>query len=190
MKLQRRRLMLSALLTPWLVPAHAQAQAQVPTPAVPPELASELPGARLQGQGRLRFLGLRVYDAKLWVGPQALAEAWANVPFALEIDYARELKGAQIAERSLAEMKRQAEIPAAAAARWLALMAQLFPDVKKGDRLSALNLPGNGARFFLNGTLRGEPRDAEFAQLFFGIWLSPQTSEPSLREALLGRSPS
>ena len=29
-------------------------------------------------------------------------------------------------------------------------------------------------------------RDAEFARLFFGIWLSPRTSEPALREALLG----
>ena len=30
-------------------------------------------------------------------------------------------------------------------------------------------------------------RDAEFTRLFFGIWLSPRTSEPRLREALLGR---
>ena len=37
-------------------------------------------------------------------------------------------------------------------------------------------LPGTGARFFHNGTLRGEVRDAEFARLFFGIWLSPNTS--------------
>ena len=31
--------------------------------------------------------------------------------------------------------------------------------------------------------------DAELARLFFGIWLSPQTSEPALRSALLARSP-
>ena len=31
----------------------------------------------------------------------------------------------------------------------------------------------------------GEVADPEFARLFFGIWLSPNTSEPSLRQALL-----
>lgn len=31
----------------------------------------------------------------------------------------------------------------------------------------------------------GEVADPEFARLFFGIWLSPNTSEPALRQALL-----
>jgi hypothetical protein len=35
----------------------------------------------------------------------------------------------------------------------------------------------------------GEVRDATFARLFFGIWLSPRTSEPQLRAALLGLAP-
>ena len=37
----------------------------------------------------------------------------------------------------------------------------------------------------MNGKPTGEIRDAEFARLFFGIWLSPKTSEPELRAALL-----
>jgi Chalcone isomerase-like len=158
---------------------------------LPPELAAEFPGARLQGQGRLRFLGLRVYDAKLWVGAQAITENtsnFASLPFALELDYERNLKGKQVAERSLEEMKRQGEVAEDTAKRWLATMETLFPDIKKGDRLSALNVPGMGARFFMNGNLRGDVRDADFVRLFFGIWLSPKTSEPALREALLGRA--
>jgi hypothetical protein len=31
--------------------------------------------------------------------------------------------------------------------------------------------------------------DAELARRFFGIWLSPRTSEPGLRSALLARKP-
>jgi Chalcone isomerase-like len=158
---------------------------------LPPELAAEFPGARLQGHGRLRFLGLRVYDAKLWVGTQAITDNTANLtslPFALELDYERNLKGKQVAARSLEEMKRQGDIPDDTAKRWLATMETLFPDIKKGDRLSALNVPGMGARFFMNGTLRGDVRDADFVRVFFGIWFSPKTSEPALREALLGRA--
>jgi hypothetical protein len=65
-------------------------------------------------------------------------------------------------------------------------MTRLFPDVQPTATASPACSARRGARFFFNGALRGEVRDAEFARLFFGIWLSPQTSEPALREALLG----
>ena len=77
--------------------------------APPPEVAAELPGARAQGQGQLRFFGLRVYDIRLWAGDGAVAADWPALPLALEIEYARELDGAAIAERSLKEMRRQAD---------------------------------------------------------------------------------
>jgi hypothetical protein len=156
-------------------------------PAAPPELSRELPGATLQGQGRLSFLGLHIYDARLWAGAAPVAAGWPGVPLALELVYARALKGVQIAERSLKEMKRLGDVPDARADPWLAGMKQLFPDVKEGDRITGVNVPGLGARFFVNGQLKGELRDPEFARLFFGIWLADSTSEPALRDALLGR---
>jgi Chalcone isomerase-like len=175
----------SALAAPSLLRAS-------PGRALPPELTAELPGARRAGNGRLRFLGLRVYDMHLWVDAAApagnLASAWASLPLALEIEYARSLQGGLIAERSLEEMRRQADPSPATAERWLAQMKALFPDVGAGDRLTGVQQSGTASRFFFNGTLKGEVRDAEFTRLFFGIWLSPRTSEPALREALLGGS--
>lgn len=155
--------------------------------AAPPELGVEWPAARLHGQGQLRFLGLHVYDIRLWadeapVGPQD----WTRRGLALEIEYARELVGRKIAERSLEEMRRTGPIPADAAERWLQSMVQFFPDVRPGDRILGLQRPDGHVRFFVNGRLRGEKRDAEFARRFFGIWLAPETSEPRLRAALLG----
>lgn len=157
---------------------------------LPPELIGRWPGARLRGEGRLRFLGLPVYDIRLWTpadAPSALAERWTQTPLALEIQYLRRLVGGLIAERSIEEMRRQADLPAAKSEAWRAEMARLFPDVQDGDRLTGVLLPGEAARFYFNGSLRGELRDAEFARLFFGIWLAPQTSEPALRERLLGQ---
>jgi hypothetical protein len=183
---RRRALLLAAALWP-----SAALRAQTPPQAgTPPELAGELPGARLQGSGRLRFLGLHIYDARLWVGAQAVAGEWAGLPFALELVYARSLEGVQIAERSLKEMRRQGDITDMQAERWLGNMKQLFPDVNAGDRITGLNLPGVGLRIYVNGAMRGEAREPDFARLFFGIWLSPRTSEPALRESLLGRKPS
>jgi hypothetical protein len=157
-----------------------------PPGGAPAEVTAEITGARLLGSGTLRFMGLRVYDARLWAGVAAPGPDWQAAPFALELQYLRNLKGSAIAERSLKEMERQGEISAVDGERWLGNMQQLFPDVKPGDRITGVNLPGVGARFFLNGQARGELREVAFARLFFGIWLSPRTSEPAMREQLLG----
>jgi hypothetical protein len=162
-------------------------------PAIAPMLASLpedlLPAwrqARLQGAGQLRFLGLLIYEARLWVQPGWAAERFAQTPLVLELIYSRSLSGAQIAERSLKEMKGVGRVTPEQAVGWLTQMKALFPDVKANDRISGLLRPGKAAQFFLNGKLLGEVVDAEFAELFFGIWLSPQTSEPKLRQSLIG----
>jgi hypothetical protein len=181
----RRRLLLAA----WLAGAGA-ARAQA-SPAAPAELATALPAARLQGSARMRFLGMAIYDARLWSGAAAVPHDgdWNAVAFAIELTYARTLWGSMIAERSLTEMRRQGDIAPEVAERWLATMKALFPDVREGDRLTGLHTPGQGARFFLNGMSRGTPLDEAFSRVFFGIWLSPKTSEAALRSALLGPPP-
>jgi hypothetical protein len=180
MTVPRRHLLLAAALG-----AALPARARVTPPA---EVATALPGAQLQGEGQVRFLGLPVYDARLWAAAPVPPDTWADRALALELRYARTLYGRKIAERSIEEMRRQAEIPDAQAGRWLDAMTRLFPDVGDGDRLAGVQRPGVSAQFFLNGAPRGELRDALFTRLFFGIWLSPQTSEPGLRERLLGQA--
>ena len=179
----------AAAATLVVAPGRARASNPAPgTPGGPPrELAAEWPAARVQGRGPLRFLGLHVYDIRLWtadapVGP----EDWSRRPLALEIEYARELPGRRIAERSLEEMRRAGPIAGEAAERWLQAMLQFFPDVRPGDRITGVQRPDGVVRFFVNGQLRGEKRDADFTRRFFGIWLAPVTSEPRLRAALLG----
>ena len=154
----------------------------------PPEVRSAFGNPTLQGQGRLRFLGLRVYDALLWApaGQRVTATDAGVQPLALEIRYQRALQGQQIAERSLVEMKRQGELEEAVAQRWLQSMKDLFPDVEEGSRITGLNLPREGARFFVDGRLKGTVAEPDFARRFFGIWLSPQSSDQRLRLALLG----
>lgn len=153
----------------------------------PPEVLAALPGVSPRGDGRLTFLGLHVYDARLWVGEGFEAASFDRVPLALELVYARKLSGAQIAERSLKEMQRVPGITPEQATAWLVEMTAAFPDVGANDRLTGVLMPSEGARFYLNGRRRREVRDADFARRFFGIWLAPQTSQPRLRESLLGQ---
>lgn len=177
-------LMLSLLLGGLLLaPLPAQAQAKA---AVPAEVRQRWATPHLQGQARLRFIGLHIYDIRLWAEAPLRGGAWAQQPLALEIEYARSLDGAKIAERSLTEMKRGGTLDDATAARWLAEMKRLFPDVKAGDRITGMYEPGKAAAFLHNGRAVGEVQDARFAQAFFGIWLAPHSSEPQMREQLLG----
>lgn len=149
----------------------------------------QLPGSRLQGEATLRFFGLRVYHARLWVLPDFEQAKAMEQPKVLELEYLRDLQGQAIAERSLKEMQRPGPLPEAQAQRWLVEMQQTFPDVRPGDRISGLHLPGQGARFWHNGRQTGQIDDPTFARLFFGIWLAPSTSEPEMRQSLLGMTP-
>lgn len=179
----RRRLLQAAA---GLAAGRPLASPAAAEPAVPAELAGLWPEVRLQGQARMRFLGLSIYDIRLWV-PTPLAPARSEQqPLALEILYARALDGPRIAERSLDEMRRDPRFDPGRAADWLAAMRRLFPDVQAGDRITGLQQPAQAARFWVNGRAAGEVRDPLFTTLFFGIWLSPGTSEPALRDALLG----
>ena len=168
-----------------LIPCIAMSQALADTPA-PAELRTVLPEARLQGTGVLRFFGLRVYEARLWTAPDFDAENYARQPFGLELIYDRKLEGGAIAERSVAEMRRVGSFDEERAKRWLALMKRAFPDVAASDRLLGLSDGRGEVRFFHNGRQTAQTEDAEYARLFFGIWLARQTSAPALRDALLG----
>jgi hypothetical protein len=174
------------------LPAVSQAQSAAGTPsaaansAAAPELKEALPQATLLGQTRLSVWGFKVYDARLWGLPGFSARGYASQPLALELAYLRDFAAADIAARSLKEMGRSAGVSATQARQWTADMLRVFPDVKAGDRILGLHRPGAGASFWVNGQRSGEIADAEFARLFFGIWLSPQTSEPAMRAALLG----
>lgn len=173
----------------WLFGLSFPAQAQPALPVVlPSAVAPELNLPRLAGSSRYTYWGFDVYQASLWVEPGFEPAALARQRFALELRYLRSFKGRDIAQRSIDEMRRQADFSDAQAQAWLQAMQRAFPDVASGDRLLGLHLPGRGARFYANGQLTAEITDAEFAQLFFGIWLSERTSEPRLRAALLGQT--
>ncbi len=150
-----------------------------------PELQESLPQSRLVGKGRLTFFGFHVYDARLWAAPGFRAESFAGRPLALELHYFRGFDNEAVAERSITEMRRSVAISDEQATKWRMAMTKVLPDVKKGDRVMGVHKPGVGASFWMNGKALGDIPDPEFAKLFFGIWLSPATSQPALRTALL-----
>jgi Chalcone isomerase-like len=156
----------------------------------PIEVAQSISGARQLGQSRLVVYGFNIYDAKLWAGENFAAANYSAEPFALELRYLRSFNGASIAEISLKEMRKLGKVSDEKAAAWLAEMKRTFPDVKKGDALLGIHRPDGSASFSLNGKPIGDVRDEDFTRLFFGIWLSAKTSEPKMRNELIGAASS
>ncbi|MEY2735160.1 MAG: hypothetical protein RLZ58_569 [Pseudomonadota bacterium] len=163
--------------------APAQAS-EAPAASVRASASNALPG-RPVGMGKLTVFGFDIYNARLWAGSDFAQDAYTRHAFALELAYLRDFNGDLIAQRSLKEMKRIESFSAEQGDRWLAEMVRVFPDVRRGDRLTGVHLPGVGVRFLQNDQVVGEVRDTAFARIFMGIWLSPRTSEPQLRRQLL-----
>lgn len=152
----------------------------------PPELGGWLRSVSLLGRKRFTVFGFSVYDASLWVEPGFDPRNYSRHGFALDLLYQRDFTNADITRRSLDEMARQAPLAGERKQTWETRLRDAFPDVRKGDRITGIHRPSAGAVFVTNGRQTGRIDDPEFARLFFGIWLSPDTSEPALRQALLG----
>ena len=159
--------------------------------SLPHGVAQLLPGAVAVGAGTLRFWGIAVYHANLYTPPGWRPDTLGQAPVVLELHYQRAFKGGDIARRSIEEMRRAGPMTRDEESAWLSAMERVFPDVRAGDRIAGLWQPGVGARFILtraDGTIQplGSIEGGRFAERFFGIWLAPTTSEPALRQALLG----
>ena len=136
------------------------------------------------GSGEMTWFGLALYRATLWVAGQRQGAIAEEAPLALALEYRRDIPGERIVRASVDEM-RKLGATAEQLQRWEVEMRRVFPDVKKGDVLTGVLLPGRGARFFHRERELGEVRDLEFARRFFAIWLDPRTSAPDVRAALL-----
>lgn len=145
----------------------------------------DVAAAPLMGEGRFCFLGFCLYDAQLWSArdPQRY-----DAPFALVLTYRRPIPRERLAGSGVDEMRRLAPtpIPDATLEEWRRQMLRAFVDVKPGDSIAGVFLPGQGARFYYNGRLTAAIDDARFARAFFDIWLNPDTRADKLRAQLLG----
>ena len=166
-----------------IVAVTATSARAVNAPPLPPQVMELAPNLKVQGGGELTFFGISIYDGYYWSPTRGWSQ---DGPLALDLHYHRALDGAKIAERSVSEIAKLGYGTAEQRARWGEEMRRMFPDVRRGDRLTGISLPGGVVRYFHNGKSIGEIADPGFARAFFGIWLDPKTSQVDFRQLLLG----
>jgi hypothetical protein len=155
----------------------------VPALAAPAEIAGVIHADAPYGKGSYGAVIITAYDAELWTD----AAAWSmDAPFALTLHYHMGFSTDDFVSRGIGEMKHvDPSLDDATLKRFGAAMTKTFPPVKDGDTTTALYQPGQPVKVFHNGAPTGEIADKDFAAPFFGIWLSPKSSAPSLRAQLL-----
>lgn len=146
-------------------------------------ILKNVPDSQKVGSGRLSFLIWDVYDAALYA-PNKIYQS--NQPFALKLSYLIDLKGKDIARRSVEEMQKQGFVDELQLRKWQEAMEEIFPDVKEGNTITGIRDEQGHALFYLDNKFIGSVNEENFTNKFFAIWLDQKTSEPGLRVKLLG----
>jgi hypothetical protein len=150
---------------------------------LPQAMLDQFPGQwRLHGQGLFTWSVFRVYRAALHVQGESFNP---SEPYALDLNYLRNVSADQIVQTSIQEMRRLHSCDEASLARWEEQLQAILPDVSLGDRLIGV-FNANGVSFFSRDAALGQIDDAAFAEAFAAVWLDEQTRAPALRAKLLG----
>lgn len=147
-----------------------------------------LSGARAQawelvGEARLSFLFWSVYDSRLYSLDGQYQEG--QRPLRLEIQYLLDVDADDLVSRTMEEWQHQ-QLQHPRQQQWALQLASLWPDIREGDILAVELDEEGGNTFYRNGQILGGVDDAAFGAQFLAIWLSPATSQPELRLALIG----
>jgi hypothetical protein len=102
-----------------------------------------------------------------------------------EINYLADISSKDLIERTI-EQWQHLEVPTEHYQQFVHKLTRIWPDITKGDKLS-LRLHNNISFFYFNEKYIGRINDPMFGQLFLDIWLAENTSQPTLRNELLGK---
>ena len=166
--------------------AHAaDPDLEIPTEA--PDYVTETLGpSHLYGAGILKYFGFHGYDAYLWVGAAGFSPDHPyDQPFALDIKYARKVKGSTINQVTIDEWDRLELGTEQQRHDWYTRMAPMMPDVVPDQHLTGFFSPTDGWKLESDGKQVGVIPDVEFAKAFFAIWFDPRCKSPGLRRDLL-----
>lgn len=132
-------------------------------------------------------LVFKVYVAGLYLSDPADAKrVLEDVPKRLEIVYLRDLEARVLIDAADDYLKKNhTAVEIATIKSRLDDINKLYADVKEGDRYTLTYLPGTGSELALNGKPLGTIPGADFAKMYFGIWLGPGCVKPDFRNALL-----
>ncbi len=137
------------------------------------------------GKAKLSVLFWDIYESTLYTSDGKLpfsSNACQQTLF--EIRYLRDISKKELLENTESQW-RYLNVEKATYSDYLTLLNDIWPDIQAGDQLSLLT-QGSVTVFYFNQQKIAEIENRLFGELFLRIWLDENTSEPKLRQQLLG----
>jgi len=145
--------------------------------SAPAELA--LPGVAVRGESTFRYLGIPIYNARLFTVAGAPLN-WGE-DFALELTYLRQIRQQDLIDSTLQEFTRSGpELPLRAE------LSNCFASVTRGDRYLAVSDGPDKLSFWRNDTRTCSLIYPDIKARFMGIFLGENTRSRGFTQRLLG----
>jgi hypothetical protein len=142
----------------------------------------------LQGVGLFRYRWvIKAYVAALYLPSEvATQQVLSDVPKRLELEYFWQIHGADFGPVAEEILLRQFDGSALAPLRErIELLHAAYRDVEPGDRYALDYVPGRGTTLSLNGEAIVTIPGADFAAVYFAIWLGDAPLDASFKSQLL-----
>ncbi|WP_319521394.1 chalcone isomerase family protein [uncultured Desulfosarcina sp.] len=146
---------------------------------------------KLKGAGLLRYMVfIKAYAGALYLPDPAPSDpVLAPVAKRLELAYYHAIGSEDFAKATRAKIRDNIDADQAQKLRArIDRLAEMYRDVKPGDRYALTYLPGKGTRLSLNGEDLGLIPGDDFAGAVFSIWLGDYPIDEAFRDTLLGVS--
>ncbi len=146
-------------------------------------MASPLNELQKVGKAKLEVFFFDIYYSTLYTPDGKYSED--SLPIALDIEYLRNIKSKDLVETTGEEWQKlgyeQSQID-----RWMPFIENVWPDIKKGDKLLFRVEQDGTSEFYFNGESLKRIDNKEFGSSFLAIWLSENCSYPKVRKKLIG----
>jgi hypothetical protein len=139
---------------------------------------------KLVGKAQFSVLFWDIYQSRLYTPSGVFDGVKPAVLF--EITYQKDITSKDLIERTVEQWQHLA-VAENEYKPYIKSLTTLWPDITAGDQL-ALSVGDNESYFYFNKKYIGKIDGQGFSALFLDIWLSPKTSQPKLRQQLLGQT--
>lgn len=142
------------------------------------------PQLQLIGEAELKVWIWPIYQAQLL--SQSGDYAPNQYPLQLSLNYLRDIERQQLLDNTAKEWQRLNICSLNPCQPWLNQLDELWPDIRRGDRLELYAPSPDTAHFYFNGDYLGALQDTGFSEHFLAIWLSRDSRYPKQRRKLIG----
>ncbi len=139
------------------------------------------------GEGTFRYLGMKLYSARFYLDAQAAIpnQVLSDTSKKLVIHYLRDIPKDALIRAAEKNLRNNPRVNFMNLKARMDQLHQHYTNLKKGD-VYELSYSDGETKLFYNGFLKTQIEGADFAQAYFGIWVSDHSISKKLTNDLLG----